>query len=82
MRKPLARIEYDLQFEMQMARLAMGVSTGEWEAMHGTPIWSPDGALTKSDIIILYRLQNRTEAVSSDIHAREIERKARKNGKR
>lgn len=81
MRKPLARIEFDIEYEMQMARLAMGVSPDEWQEMRGTPIWSPDGRLSKSDIIILYRLKNRTEAVGNDINARHIERESRKRGK-
>lgn len=80
MRKPLANINYDYEYEMQMARLSLGISPKEWDTMKGIPIWETDGKLTKSDALILYRLKNRTEAVANDIHARDLERKAKQRG--
>ena len=82
MRKQLATIQYDLEYELQMARLELNISDAELRNMRGIPIWQPDGELTKSDLIILYRLKNRTEAVANDIHARHLERKAKQNARK
>lgn len=75
MERPIANVSWDMQYEMQIARKAFNIPPKEWEAMAGTPIWVTDGGLSKSDVIVLYRLENRTEAVTNDIQIKHIKRK-------
>ena len=70
-------IQYGVDYELELARKAFGISVQEFEKMPGTSIWSLTGELTKSRLIALFRLENRTEAVSNDIHVRHLERKSK-----
>jgi hypothetical protein len=79
-RKPIARIGFDLEYELQMARIAIGISIEEFQNMAGTQIWCPNGELCKSELLVLYRLQNRTEAVTNEIHTQYLDRQ--RKGKR
>lgn len=76
-RKPLAIIYYDIFYELEMARKSFEIGIQEFENMPGISIWAVNGQMTKSRLLALYRLENRTEAVSQDIHARHLERKSK-----
>jgi hypothetical protein len=76
-RKPLAVIHYDIHYELEMARKEFNIGVQEFTEMPGTSLWATKGQMTKSQLLALYRLSNRTEAVTQDIHARHLERKSK-----
>lgn len=76
-RKPLAIIQWDVLYELQMARKHFNISVQDYENMPGTAIWCTGNQMTKSELLALFRLENRTEAVTQDIHARHLERKSK-----
>jgi len=75
-----ATITYTLEFEEAQARAAAGVSYDEYQALPGTPMWidRDNPVWSKCHYLIWYRRSQQIPAVSSDAHARSLERK-RKN---
>lgn len=71
---PIARVGFDLEYELQLARVEMGITLDEFNRMRGTQIWCPNGELCKSELLVLYRLSQQTEAVGNDIQKRHLER--------
>lgn len=74
---------YNLQFELQQARVAGGISVEEFDKMPGDHIWLVPGQdMCKADLLVWYRNMNRIKGVSDDIQQREIDRVRRRNTNR
>lgn len=70
-------IRYTLQFELQQARIAEGLTAKEFEALPGTPAWcTAENPYSKSHALMRYRLGERIPAVAQDANRREQARHA------
>lgn len=78
-RPPAAVIAYTQEYEWEQARIWAGISIPEWDAMPGSRAWidANKGGRSKSDILILFRMQNLIPAAASDAQARQSEREAK-----
>jgi hypothetical protein len=77
--KAPAAVTYTLEYEMQAARVEMGLSLAEFDGLPGNSCWSdPDNpTLSKSDVLIIYRRNKAIPAVMSDAQSRDAQRKRR-----
>lgn len=77
--KAPASVTYTLEYEMQAARVEMGLTLAEFDALPGNPCWVDvdNPTLSKSDILIIYRRNKAIPSVMSDAQARDAQRKRR-----
>lgn len=74
----LATFVYNLEYELQEAAIARGLTQSELDAMPGDPIWLVDDqTLSKADLIAWYRLHLKIESTNQDIQRRDLDRKQR-----
>ncbi len=70
--KAKATINYSLDFEEQEARIFAGLSLKEYDELPGVPEWcTEDQPLSKSEILVLYRLHNQMNAVRDDLSTKK-----------
>lgn len=75
---PIAQFGYNLAYELEEARLHAQIDIATWERIPSSYIWMTDEhSYCKADYIVLYRLSQRLESVTSDVQNREIERRSR-----
>lgn len=81
-RPAAATISFTLAYEEEQARIYAGMSTAEYDGLPGTPMWvDPEsGGRCKSDVLILYRMQQYIPAVANDAHAQQLERDSKRRG--
>jgi hypothetical protein len=77
--KAPAAVTYTLEFEMQTARVEMGLSMQEFDALPGNTCWvdMDNPTLSKSDVLMIYRRNRAIPAVMSDAQSREMQKKRR-----
>lgn len=64
---------------MQAARVELGLTLEEFDALPGNPCWVSvdDPTLSKAHVIMLYRRSKAIPAVMSDAQARDAQKKRR-----
>jgi hypothetical protein len=69
-----------MAYEEEQARIFASMSTIEYDALPGTPMWiDPNkGSRSKCHIIMLYRMSNAIPAALNDAQGREMERQSRR----
>lgn len=74
-----ASVTYTLEFEMQTARVEMGLSIAEFDALPGNPCWVSweNPTLSKADVLMIYRRNRAIPAVMADAQNREMSKKRR-----
>lgn len=66
--KAPATINYTLDFEEHEARAHAGLSLKEYDSLPGDSDWCDElNPISKSEILVLYRLHNQIKAVSDHI---------------
>lgn len=77
--KAPASVTYTLEFEMQTARVEMGLTLDEFDALPGNPCWVKweNPTLSKADVLMIYRRNRAIPAVMSDAQNREAKKKRR-----
>lgn len=76
MRNTYAQVSYNLNYELQEARIAAGVSLAEFAAMPGIPYWlTEEQQMCRADLLVWYRYRQYQEAVLSNLQAAELERR-------
>lgn len=69
------RIRASFAFEEESARLHMGLSKAEYDALPGTRDWiGEEGQLCKADVVAFYRATILIPAVMSDAQVRAMKR--------
>lgn len=82
-RPAAASIHFTLAYEQEQARIYAGLSSEEYNDLPGVPMWiNPERpTLSKSHVLVLYRMSNRISAAAQDAQARKMERDARRPGR-
>lgn len=69
-------IGYSLEYEKMQAWLQSGLTLQEFDALPGSPLWMlPGQTLSKSHILMAYRMNKWIEAAGSEAQLREMDRK-------
>lgn len=76
--KAVSTIQYSLEFEEFLARTHAGIPIAEYEAMPGDPRWcTSTQPVSKAEIVVAYRLQNRIHAIQEDVQAKQMKGRRR-----
>ncbi len=77
MERSALNVTYSLAFEEVQARVEMGLTPEQYEALPGTPAWvDPDNpTLSKCDVLAWYRLSKLIPAVMQAAEAKKAKRR-------